>query len=465
MTSRILEISSTPLSDSTCVVYVMSRDQRVYDNHALLEAQKEAIENKLPLIVQFVLLPHSGVRAREHYQFMVDGLKQVENELGTLNIPFVISIGDMKSEVSLLVSLLKPRSVYFDFSPLRGPRRAIKAIAKSIKSRVLVVDTHNIVPTWVLSDKQEFAAHTIRRKLHKQIEPWLTEPATPQEHPFSLSSTPGSKSWADVKKILGSIDECGITCDFESGETAAKAALERFIKDGLVDYASERNKPSVDGQSDLSPYLHYGQLSSLRILLDILRSSDAPPQLLREPKMPSAGNPPSKQDGIDAFVEELVVRKELSDNYCFYNSDYTSLAGAPEWAQKSLNMHRSDPRDFTYAQEQFENAKTHDDIWNAAQLQLRKSGKIHGYMRMYWAKKILEWSDTPEQAIETAIYLNDHYSIDGGDPNGYVGILWSIAGLHDRPWFERSVYGTVRYMADSGLKKKFDTATYVSQWQ
>lgn len=464
MQSRVLELSQAPLENGQCVLYVMGRDQRVNDNHTLLEAQREALQHKLPLIVAFVLLPKTGVRSREHYQFMVSGLMQVEQRLQSLDIPFIVSIGDMKIELEQLASTLQPRSVYLDFSPLRGPQTAAKSTAASIDSRVVVVDTHNIVPTWVLSDKQEFAAHTIRRKLHKQIEPWLLAPEQPQKHPYIMSESPKSATWDEVHRVVESLDVCGIQVDMEPGEDAAASALKRFVENGLDTYASDRNNPTLDGQSDLSPYLHYGQLSSLRVVLDILDTSDRPPQLLREPKMPSAEEPPTRSDGIDAFIEELVVRKELSDNFCFYNPAYDRLDSAPDWAKKTLTAHSSDPREFTYSTSQFEQAKTHDDTWNAAQKQLITSGKIHGYMRMYWAKKILEWSESPEKALETAIYLNDHYSIDGGDPNGYVGILWSITGLHDRPWFERSIYGTIRYMAESGLQRKFDTDAYVSHW-
>jgi deoxyribodipyrimidine photo-lyase len=167
---------------------------------------------------------------------------------------------------------------------------------------------------------------------------------------------------------------------------------------------------------------------------------------------------------MNALLEEMVVRKELSDNYCLHNEHYTSIKGGPEWGQKTLDEHRDDPRDFEYSREEWEDAKTHDDSWNAAQKQLMKTGKMHGYMRMYWAKKMLEWSKTPEQALEDCIYLNDKYSIDGGDPNGYVGMLWSMTGLHDRPWTQRSVFGQVRYMNEGGLKRKFNIKKYQEDW-
>ncbi len=162
-------------------------------------------------------------------------------------------------------------------------------------------------------------------------------------------------------------------------------------------------------------------------------------------------------------MEELIVRRELSDNFCFYNSDYDQFSGFPEWAQKTLNEHRGDKREFIYSLEQFEHGKTHDDLWNAAQLQMVLTGKMHGYMRMYWAKKILEWTGSPEDALEIAIHLNDKYELDGRDTNGYVGVAWSIGGVHDRAWQERPVFGKIRYMSYAGCKRKFDVSTFIEK--
>jgi len=463
----------------------MSRDQRVHDNHALLYAQAFAIEHKIPLVVVFNLFPRLGVRAREHFSFMLEGLKEVANELDTFNIPFVLSFGDMLAQIIELSTKLQPGLIVADFNPLRGVREVQKSLAKSLEVAVHVVDTHNIVPAWIISDKQEFAAHTMRRKLHKQLGSWLKEPETLKKHPFSYSSKLEAPDWQQAEALINSLDACGIQHGFTPGEKAAKNHASKFINDSLAHYSEQRNDPTSESQSSLSPYLHFGQISALRIVLDCMRATGHEPLLLHEPRMPrAAGNNPL-HDGVDAFIEELVVRKELSDNFCLYSTSYDSLDGAPStsydsldgapaWAQKTLTEHQDDPREHLYTQQQFESAATHDDVWNAAQYQLLKTGKIHGYMRMYWAKKILEWSQSADEAIKTAVYLNDHYSIDGGDPNGYVGILWSIAGLHDRPWFNRSVYGTVRYirsvygtvryMSSSGLEKKFDTAVYIARW-
>lgn len=461
--SRVLELSKNRQlsADGLAVFYVMSRDQRVKDNHALLEAQKTALDLGLPLIVVFNLHIKVGLRSREHFEFMLLGLKQVAQDLESLNISFIMMYGSFVKNILELTNKYLPAAIYFDFSPLLAPRRRAKLIAAKVSAPCFVVDTHNIIPTWIASDKQEFAAHTMRIKVHKQLKYWLFEPDKVKKHPFTFSKNLGGISFLQAHEFVEKLPSSGINISFISGEKAAFSRLDTFIKRDMERYHLDRNDPTIDGQSGLSPYLHFGQISSLRVSLEVMNYTEEPPLLLLRPKLAEGRNEPSHEDGMNALLEELIVRKELSDNYCFYNQNYKSIEGAAEWAKKTLIQHKNDPRDFIYDTEQFESSQTHDPAWNSAQNELRNKGKIHGYMRMYWAKKILEWSSDPKKAIDIAIYLNDKYSIDGGDPNGYVGILWSVAGLHDRPWFERSVYGTIRYMNAEGLKRKFDLDKYI----
>lgn len=464
-TGRILKINKVfEAASGKCVVYVMSRDQRVNDNHALIAAQQSAIDLGLPLIVCFNLLPMLGLRSYEHFNFMLSGLRQVKDQLEKHNINFVLTIGHANDELTALFNQIKPAAVYFDFNPLRHARSLAKEIAGNSDFACYVVDTHNIIPCWIASDKKEFAAYTFRPKVHKLLQKYLVEPEKLHNHPYEYVGKLNSKTFADANEAISKIDKFGIKVDFESGEKAAKKSLENFINHKLENYAQSRNDINADGQSELSPYLHFGQISSLRVALDVMYEVKKPPLLFEESKMAQASDTPTKFDGMNALLEEMVVRKELSDNFCFYNDDYDKLEGAEQWAINSLHEHQGDKRDYIYTQEQFENAKTHDEAWNAAQLQLRQSGKIHGYMRMYWAKKILEWTPDAETAIKYAIYLNDAYSIDGGDPNGYVGVLWSIAGVHDRPWIDRPVFGKIRYMNEGGLRRKFDLDKYVNTW-
>ena len=209
-----------------------------------------------------------------------------------------------------------------------------------------------------------------------------------------------------------------------------------------IELYADRNDPTKPGQSNLSPYFHFGQLAPQRAAL----------------ATPQAG------EHSASFLEELIIRRELSDNFTYYNDRYDSFDGLAAWAQQTLNDHRNDPRDYVYSLEQWEAARIHDELWNAAQNELITTGKLHGFMRMYWAKKILEWSSSPDEALAIGIYLNDAYALDGRDPNGYVGVAWSVGGVHDRAWFERPVYGKIRYMNANGCARKFDVKSYIRRY-
>lgn len=444
------------------VVYVMSRDQRAHDNHALLAAQAFALAHKVPLYVLFVLKNVKG-RSREHYTFMLDGLKGVSDELALHNIVFVLRSGEARTEIMRFATETSCGALYFDFNPLAHARTLIDETSRLFSGFVAVVDTHNIIPAWIVSEKQEYAARTMRTKVHKRLEMFLVPPPQLQKHPFTASEV-ASLSFNEAVAYVHTVSLSGIVVDFISGESAAHERLEQFIAEDLGEYAWRRNDIAEDRQSGLSPYLHFGQISSLRVALNVMTTVGEIPLLFQQAKMTESSNTPNQADGMNTLFEEMIVRKELSDNFCLYNQSYLSLEGAPEWGRVTLAKHAADHRDFLYTTEQWEAAVTHDPAWNAAQLELTTCGKIHGYTRMYWAKKILEWSASPEEALKTAVYLNDKYSVDGGDPNGYVGILWSIAGLHDRPWFERSVYGTIRYMNEAGLRRKFDLDAYIRRW-
>ena len=446
------------------VVYIMSRDQRVRDNFALVEAQRKAIELSQPLIVLFNLRVDLANRAYEHFEFMIKGLEEVSAELELLNIPFLITAN--RSDVSLLGSLKKinPSVLYFDFSPSYKALDRIKLIADRLDVTTYVLDAHNIIPAWVASDKQEFAAHTFRRKVHQLLSIYLSEPNQISKHPFTSTTKISGLSFSEVYKLISSYPRRDFTLKARAGEKAAHEHLSEFIRDKLNNYALKRNDIAIDFQSGLSPYLHFGQIASIRIALDVLSAVGSTPLLFNEAKMASPGKDPSSVDGMNALFEELIVRKELADNYCLYNdANYKTINSAPMWAISSLDQHKGDAREYLYDYATLENANTHDRAWNAAQKELTSTGKMHGYMRMYWAKKILEWTSNVELALDYAIKLNDSYSIDGMDPNGYVGILWSMAGLHDRPWIDRPIFGKIRYMNEAGLRRKFDLEKYIQR--
>lgn len=441
---RTHRLNNHPIAGKS-VIYVMSRDQRVTYNFALLAAQELAIQQRLPLIVVFHLLPNVTNRLWQQYDFMLNGLKEVEKNLVKLQIPLIVTSGQTVSSFHQLAAELEPAAWFFDFSPLRGPIKLQQELAQYLTAACFVVDTHNIVPVWETSNKEEWAAYTIRPKINRLLPEYLKAPDHPVKHPHPLIKP--TTDWDKIYRLVKAPKIADYNPPFIPGESAAKKQLEHFVHKVLPDYAEKRNDPTLDSQSNLSPYLHFGQISSLEAALTVNKSMSA------------------HKSSVESFLEELIVRKELSDNFCLHNKNYDSFAGIKDWAKTSLSKHMHDKREHLYSRDEFEEAKTADPAWNAAQNQLRRTGKMHGYMRMYWAKKILEWSKTPEQAIEHAVYLNDTYHLDGYDPNGYVGILWSIGGIHDRPWFERPIFGQIRYMNYNGLKSKFPIQTYIDQWK
>jgi deoxyribodipyrimidine photo-lyase len=425
------------------VIYWMSRDQRVNDNWALLFAAEKAKEQKKKLIVVFTLADQFLEATLRQYDFMLKGLIQVEQSLKKLNIPFKMLTGDPPDSLCNFIKEVKASLLVTDFDPLKIKRKWKDQIASCIEIPFFEVDAHNIVPCRIASSKQEFGAYTIRPKIKKLIHEYLTDfpalPVLPKEN----FTEPGN----DWKKIYGTlkIDESIVPVDWLlPGEKEAGKVFRHFLQDKLVHYNTKRNDPNAGATSDLSPYLHFGQISAQRIAIDITSKF-------------------TSDENTEAFLEELIVRRELSDNFCFYNTSYNSFEGFPDWAKKTLNEHRKDEREFLYSSEEFELAKTHDPLWNAAQAEMVNTGKMHGYMRMYWAKKILEWTKSPEEALKTAIYLNDKYELDGRDPNGYAGCAWSIGGVHDRAWGERPVFGKIRFMNAKGAGRKFDTDAYLKK--
>ncbi len=426
------------------IIYWMSRDQRVHDNWALLYAQQLALEKKLPLAVVFNLLPNFLEATIRQYGFMLKGLEELQGELSRYNIPFFLLNGKPEEEIPKFIKKTNASVLVSDFDPLRIKRIWRRDVAKKIQIPFYEVDAHNIVPCLSVSDKLEFAAFTIRPKINKSLIEFMDEfPPLTKLKKSELSSD--KIDWEKINKSL-KIDFSVNEVDWiKPGETAAHECLNNFLKDKFKNYHQLRNDPTKDGQSNLSPYLHFGQISAQRVALETQRFNGS-------------------KESEKSFLEELIIRRELSDNFCYFNPKYDSFEGFPEWAKTSLNEHRKDEREFVYSHEEFEQAKTHEDLWNAAQRELLSTGKLHGYMRMYWAKKILEWSSSPEEALKIAIYLNDKYELDGRDPNGYAGCAWSVGGVHDRPWFERPVYGKIRYMNRNGAKNKFDIDTYIRKY-
>lgn len=436
---RIVKLNNNPDQHGK-VIYWMSRDQRVYDNWALIAAQNYAVERDEKLEVVFCLTDRFlGATARQ-FGFMLNGLTELANKFTKLNIPFNFIKGNPSEQMSYFLKSNNCGAVFCEFDPLRIKQSWQKNIKSAIDIPMYEVDAHNIVPARFVSQKAEFAAYTIRPKIHKLFDEFLVDIPQPV---FHIPNGEIDKSRNEIKFDLAKYDSIAGETGFLPGESAAQNVLNRFLEDKIQRYDEEGNNPLLDGQSNLSPYIHFGMISAQRCAYEVS-------------KLP-------QNDSTKAFLEELVVRRELADNFVLYNEYYDSFLGIPLWAAATLDIHRADAREFVYSANEFESAVTHDPYWNAAQKEMTLYGKMHGYMRMYWAKKILEWSRSPEEAIETAVYLNDKYELDGRDPNGYAGIMWSIGGVHDRAWQERPVFGKIRYMNANGLKRKFDAEGYVKK--
>lgn len=428
------------------VLYWMSREQRVADNWGLYHSQQLALEQNQPLLVVFTLADSFLEATLRQYGFMLRGLDQVGHRLAELDIPFVILLGEPERSIVSFVEENGIGCVVTDFDPLRIKRLWREGAAVKSAIPFIEVDGHNIVPCRVASVKREYGAYTLRPKLKRLLPEFLVPMPKVIRHPFAwvqagtLSRQFVAEQFLAELPIDPSVAEVS---DFIPGEDAAADALIDFIENRLDGYAIRRNNPVLDGQSGLSPWLHFGQLAPQRVALSVARLGGGP--------------------DVEALLEELIVRRELADNFCLHCSAYDTLDAAPDWARRTLEKHRHDPRPWLYSLTELEQAATHDPLWNVAQQEMAQTGKMHGYLRMYWAKKILEWSASPEEAFASAVYLNDRYSLDGRDPNGYAGIAWSICGVHDRAWGERSIFGSIRYMSFDGCKRKFDVSGYISR--
>jgi len=423
----------------------MSRDQRAFDNWALIEAQNIALKRKTALFVVFVLRPITKKTFNpRHYQFMLKGLQSLEKDLHKLGIAFKILLGEPDSILPSFIKKTGATLIIKDFSPLRGAKKDNKNILEFCEDEntgFTLVDAHNIVPVWEASNKEEYGARFFRNKLQQLLPLYLTAYPSLKKMHGELEGN----NWEEIYKYIGLIEGVRIQHYPKPGYIAGMNRLNEFLNSSLAIYADTKNDPNKASQSGLSPYLHFGQISALQVALEIESSSE-------------------DIKNKEAFLNELIVWRELADNYCYYEENYDNYLGFPTWAINSHMRHKEDIREYIYDLEVLESGQTHDKLWNAAQKQMVLEGKMPGYLRMYWAKKILEWSIDVHTAQKYAIYLNDKYSLDGRDPNGYAGIAWSIGGVHDRPWFEREVFGQIRYMSFNGCKNKFNISKNIQNY-
>jgi len=396
-----------------------------------------------PCVVFFApvpFYPHANLR---HYRFLNQGIPPTAEALKKRGIGFVLRRFPDHHLVKFCDEV-RPALVVGDENPMREPEHWRQKAASQLRVPFWTVDADVIVPSKLLM-KEQYGAYTarpvIRRLLPEFLQPVGNTRARVQWKPprglqslaMDVDITQGwqlDRSVAPVESVSGGTDQ-------------ALKRLKSFLRRELANYPMDRNKPEREGTSRLSAYLHFGHIGPHTVALAV-QKADAP------------------RAAKEAYLEQLIVRRELAINFVRFNPDYDNFESGTPWAHKSLAEHAADPRKI-YSERQMEEAQTHDPLWNAAQIQMVKTGFMHNYMRMYWAKKILEWSKTPARAYQVAVYLNDKYELDGRDPNGYAGIAWAIVGKHDRPWFERPIFGKIRYMSFNSTSKKFDSKSYIRQ--
>jgi deoxyribodipyrimidine photo-lyase len=447
---RVQRLNSAAFpSSGKYVLYWAQMNRRVDSNHALAYAAELANEAQLPVLFYEGLTcsyPHANDR---FHTFILEGVPDTSRRLRQLGIGYVFHLRPKRSDPDDAVYRLAQdaAAIVTDDYPTFIAQCHNARVPAKIDVPYYTVDSSCIVPMRHF-EKREYAAYTIRPKIHKLLPKYLT--AAP---PISVRRRFRTKpSDLHTQVTRSNIAELVASCEidhsvrpspeFHGGSAEADKRLGLFLQNSLHRYAGSHNEPSAKATSGLSPYLHFGHISSLQVALAVQ-------DYAREHKLI-----------VDEFLEELIVRRELAFNFAGFTADQESLQSLPDWARKTLAKHARDTRNPLYTRDQFERGETHDTLWNSAQRELLVSGKIHGYYRMYWGKKIIEWSRWPEEALATMIYLNDRYALDGRDPNTYTNILWCF-GLHDRPWVERPIFGQVRYMSYDGMRRKTDVGAYV----
>ena len=429
------------------VLYWMQASQRAEWNHALEYAAGRANELGLPLVVGFGLTDDYPEANERHYAFMLEGLADVGAALAGRGVKFVVRRGPPPAVAAELAR--DAALVVCDRGYLRHQKRWRDDVADRAGAAVVQVESDVVVPAQAASDHQEFAARTLRPKHRRQWGAYLKPlKAVPLKHNSLRLRTHGNVNTNDTDAALAGLRiDRGVprSTRFRGGSVAARRVLDAFLRDKLKGYAGARREPAAGATSMMSAYLHFGQISPLEIALKVKARRGAP------------------DVDRDAYLEELLVRRELAVNFAHYCPDYDSFDALPAWAKRTLERHRADTRQVVYSRAQLEAAATRDPYWNAAQLEMVRTGFMHNSMRMYWGKQVLAWKREPREAFADVLYLNNKYFLCGRDPVAYANVAW-VFGLHDRPWGpERPVFGTVRYMNAAGLDRKFDMDAYVAK--
>ncbi|NJB85874.1 deoxyribodipyrimidine photo-lyase [Lewinella marina] len=446
---RIRQLNDQPLrEDGRYVVYWMQESMRAWENPALEYAIRWANDLDKACVVVFTLIDDFPEANLRHYRFLLEGLKEVADRVAERELKFVLLHGDRVEKITAFASANDVCAVVTDRAYLRHERGWRAGAAERLDVPLVQVEGNVVVPVETASNKREYAARTIRKKIMERVDEFSGE--TTETEPLHASKDDQLDSDLDFTSVDAVLDQLKIdrsvppSPDFTGGTSEARRRLTSFLRSDLKGYGDGRLDPADDATSHLSPYLHFGHISPCEILRKV-RDSSAP------------------QSDREAYVEELVVRRELAHNFVFYSpDDYDSLNALPNWAKETMEKHADDPRPNHFTREQLENGATDDEAWNAAMKEMRERGFLPNYLRMYWGKQIIRWTNTYEYAYRTTLYLNNKYFMDGRDANSFTNVLW-LFGLHDRAWTEREVFGKLRMLSKGGLERKFDVGAYLKR--
>ena len=462
------------------VLYWSLSFRRSTYNYALQRAVEWSNELKKPLLIFDPLQLRYDWASERLHQFILESIKDNYEAYRGTNVgyfPYVeINEGEIKG---LFKALADSASVVIsdDFPAFFIPQMTAKGTG-SVKSRFELVDSNGLMPIHA-AEKEFVRAHDFRRYMHKNILEHIIDP--PQENPVAVLEKKFSdkliinilEKWKptevkniNIPKFIESlpIDKSVKASDIAGGSIAAVDRMNTFFKKGFNSYAERRSYPSEDFSSGLSPYLHFGNISSYEVFKKVVEIEEWDADKTDSKKIGNRRGWWGMSENAESFLDELITWREVGFHTCVYKANFDQYESLPNWAINSLEEHIKDKREYIYSYEDLDNSRTHDEIWNAAQNQLREQGIIQNYLRMLWGKKILEWTETPEIAANYMIQLNNRYALDGRDPNSYSGIFWTL-GRYDRAWGpERPIFGKIRYMTSQSTAKKFDLSGYMNKW-
>ena len=437
-----------PRPGGQCVVYWMQRAQRILDNPALDIAVEAANLLGLPVVIFFGIVPNFPNANLRHYRFMQQGLCDAAADAAERGIAMAVRRAP-DSSLEAFLEEVQAALLVGDENPCREPERWRRVLARRLHIPFWTVDADVVVPSRTFN-RSFVLLHHFRPHLRRELPHFLAAPANTRpgfRFHGKLESFPLDQ---DITAGFAKLDRTIPPADtFTGGTHAALRRLRDFVCHDLAGYNDARNHPELEGTSRLSPYLHFGHISPATAALAVEKAA-AFGAVTAETK--------------ERFIEQLIAWRELSVLFVRHEPCYDTWECAAPWARQTLLEHAADPRPYRYTLAQLTRALTHDELWNAAQRQMTETGWMHNTMRMYWAKKILEWAPAPATAFDWAVLLNDRYQLDGRDPNGYAGIAWAIVGRHDRPWFRRPIFGLVRAMTGASMAKKFDAGRYMAAY-